>query len=205
MTKKQLTETCRSIARQYNFNEVIDCPEHFDFLIELFNSHSEWESKKGCGIKSISVKKDLYGNRYFYLNRFDGTGTDISFVHCITNQTPLQEIKKACRYAVRKEVEAYKRKAVEYNVSTCAITGVVLTKENTHIDHYDLTFKQMFDLWISDKSIEELYKKINKTSDNCLLTFFTCDKTIIDFMAFHNQHCKLRAVTKIANLSILKR
>jgi hypothetical protein len=204
MTKKELTERCRAITRQYNINEKIDNAEHFAFLMNLFSRHSEWDMKRGCGIKSITVKKDFYGNKYFYLNRVDGTGTDISFVHCISERKPIAIIKQACRYAVRNEIEAYRRKNVQYGVTTCPITGDVLTQDNTHIDHYDLTFQQMFDRWIAGRSIDELFKKINKTDDNSLLTYFTCDLLISEFIEFHNKHCKLRAVTKTANLSILR-
>ena len=205
MTKKELTERCRAITRQYNINEEIDNAEHFAFLMNLFSSHSEWDIKRGCGIKSITVKKDFYGNKYFYLNRVDGTGTDISFVHCISERKPIAIIKQACRYAIRNEIDSYKRKNVQYGVTTCPITGEVLTQDNTHIDHYDLTFQQMFDRWIAGRSIDELFKKINKTDDNSLLTYFTCDLLINEFIEFHNNHCKLRAVSRIANLSLLKK
>ena len=205
MTKKELTERCRAITRQYNINEEIDNAEHFAFLMNLFSSHSEWDIKRGCGIKSITVKKDFYGNKYFYLNRVDGTGTDISFVHCISERKPIAIIKQACRYAIRNEIDSYKRKNVQYGVTTCPITGEVLTQDNTHIDHYDLTFQQMFDRWIAGRSIDELFKKINKTDDNSLLTYFTCDLLINQFIEFHNNHCKLRAVSRIANLSLLKK
>lgn len=205
MTKKELTERCRAITRQYNINEEIDNAEHFEFLMNLFSCHSEWDMKRGCGIKSITVKKDFYGNKYFYLNRVDGTGTDISFVHCISERKPIAIIKQACRYAIRNEIDLYRRKNVQYGVTTCPITGEVLTQDNTHIDHYDLTFQQMFDRWIIGKSIDELFKKINKTDDNSLLTYFTCDLLINEFIEFHNNHCKLRAVSRIANLSLLKK
>jgi hypothetical protein len=205
MNKKQLTERCRLILRSHDYNEQITNQEFFAFLLDLFSCHSEWELKQGAGIQSITVKKDHYGNKYFYLNRIDGTGTDISFVHSITNRKPIQVIKNACRTAIKKEVERYRIDIVQYGISKCAVTGEVLTQQNTHIDHYDLTFDDMFKLWIADKSIDELVKLINKTEDNSLVTKFTCQKTTEEFIAFHNHNCKLRAVSRIANLSIIKK
>jgi hypothetical protein len=204
MTKKELTEKCRAIASAYDFNEVINNQEHFEFLLNLFSCHTEWELKKGCGIKSIAIKKDMYGKKYFFLNRIDGSGTDISYVHCISARTPLMQIKMACRYAIRSIIQKYKEENVQYNVSTCPITGEILTRDNTHIDHYDLSFQQMFELWMQDKCIDDLYRKINRHEDKCLITLFTCTDTNSDFVEFHNKHCKLRAVTKTANLSILR-
>jgi hypothetical protein len=63
----------------------------------------------------------------------------------------------------------------------------------------------MFKLWIVNYNFDFIYSKINKTIDNNVITEFT-DKSIIeDFIDFHNKNCKLRAVSKLANLSLLKK
>lgn len=82
--------------------------------------------------------------------------------------------------------------------------GELLTKLNTDIDHYDLTFELMFKLWITKHDVDELHSKINETKDNSVITCFTDRLIIDDFINFHNSNSKLRAVSKNSNLSILK-
>lgn len=202
MNKKQRTEACREILYKYNIDDIIDAYDK-SFMINIFEGHSEWDIKKGVGILSISIMNNTF-NRCFRINRIDGSSTDISFTHCINKPSKLSFVKKACRSAIRNEIVLYRNNNVFFGVSKCPFTNEVLEKENTHIDHYDLTFDQMFNFWIINKDIEKLYLKINKTIDNCVDTYFTDKYLVNDFIDFHNKSCKLRAVSKKANLSILK-
>lgn len=203
MNKKQKTEKCREILYRYSVNENISNDEDIQFLLSIFENHSEWDLKKGKGIKSISVIKNQF-NRCFQLNRIDGTFTDISFIHSITNHSKIAIIKKACRTAIRKNIVEFRNDNVLYGISVCPITYEVLTKENTHIDHYDLTFDSMFNLWMSIQNFDFIFSKVNQTNDNSFVTCFTDNSIINDFIIFHNTHSKLRAVSKYANLSILR-
>jgi hypothetical protein len=204
MNKKQKIEKCREILYKYRINCIIENDEDIQFLLSIFENHPEWASKQGVGIKSIStVFTQYYNNRCFQLNRIDGSFTDISFTKIISKPSDRSEVKKACRTAVKECVIKYRNENVIYGKSICPITGEILTKENTHIDHYDLTFDLMFENWIKKYDINFLLSKINETTDNSVITCFT-DKSIIDdFISYHNENSKLRAVTKNANLSIL--
>lgn len=203
MNKTQKTEKCREILYKYPVNEDISNDEDINFLLSIFENHSEWESKQGVGIKSISVIKNQF-NKCFQLNRIDGTFTDISFTHSISNRSKTTEVKAACRTAIRELITIYRNENVIFGVTLCPITGEVLTKENTHIDHYDLTFDSMFNLWVVKYDFDFLFSKVNKTKDNCVITCFTDDSIIEDFINFHNQNTKLRAVSRKANLSVLR-
>jgi hypothetical protein len=203
MNKRQKTEKCRDILYKYSVDENVSNDEDIQFLLSIFENHSEWDSKKGVGISSISVIKNQF-NKCFQLNRIDGTFTDISFTHSISNRSKVSEVKNACRTAIRKHIVKFRDENVVYGVSVCPITNEILTKENTHIDHYDLTFDSMFNLWVVQHDFDFLYSKVNKTKDNCVVTCFTDNSIIEDFINFHNHKSKLRAVSKKANLSILK-
>lgn len=75
-----------------------------------------------------------------------------------------------------------------------------------HIDHYDLTFAELFNLWVNTRDIDYLYSQINDTSKDCETNVYFINQEIIDdFVQHHNSHTHLRAVSKIANLSILRR
>ena len=203
MNKKQKTEKCREILYKYNVGSSVTNDEDIQFLLSIFENHTEWDSKQGVGIKSISVIKNQF-NKCFQLNRIDGTFTDISFTHSISNRSKVGEVKKACRTAIRKLIVQFRDENVVFGVSKCPFTNEVLTKDNTHIDHYDLTFDLMFNLWVVQHNFDFLYSKVNETKDNSVVTCFTDGSIIEDFRNFHNEKSKLRAVSKNANLSILK-
>ena len=62
----------------------------------------------------------------------------------------------------------------------------------------------MFNKWVVPHNIDNLFSKVNLTEDNSFTTHFTDKDLITDFVSFHNKNSKLRAVSKRANLSIVK-
>jgi hypothetical protein len=205
MTKKEKTTKCQEILYK-TIGEILDV-EDYNFMLSIFEAHQQWEQKKGSGVKSISVGSGSHGTKCFYINRTDGSSTDISFTKCITHPTKLSLIKQACRHAIKGEIKKFKSENVFYGESLCPITGLVLVKGNVHIDHYDLTFDEMFKLWIGQEEICEEYlsEQIEPTLDNTFETRFKDTDLDIDFVRFHNANCKLRAVSSFANLSILRK
>lgn len=205
MNKKQKTEKCREILYKYNLNSIITDEDELYFLLSVFSNHSEWDSKKGIGIESISIINTFFKTRCFQLNRIDGTFTDISFTHSITNRSKINDVKRACRNAIKECISKFRDDNVVFGISKCPITNEILTQDNTHIDHYDLTFDTMFNLWVVKYNFDVLFSKVNVTKDNCFETYFTDEAVINHFVSFHNEKSKLRAVSKRANLSILKK
>ncbi len=204
MNKKQKNEKCREILYKYDINAIVTNTDDIQFLLSIFENHSDWNNKNGNGVSSISVILSKYKNRCFQLNRIDGSSTDISIGESISNKSPLLNIKGACRTAIYPIIVEFRKENVSYGFSKCSISGDILTKENTHIDHYDLTFDEMFKQWLKGKNVEELFSKINESKDNSFETFYTDSSIIEDFKNFHNANSKLRAVSKFANLSTLK-
>lgn len=198
MTKKKQTEIAKDLLHKAELTR-----EDKRWLYRLFENHPEWKKKKGVGIKDIIRRKTMWGNKCFYLIRKDGSETDISYKVCIIGKpTKLAEVKKACRYAVTSEVMKVAN-AVRYGVDTCPITGDILTKGNTHIDHYNLTFAELFKKWVKQYDIDMLHSLINRSADGDTTTRFVSAQIEKDFIAFHNANTHLRAVTKEANLNIL--
>jgi hypothetical protein len=63
-------------------------------------------------------------------------------------------------------------------------------------------------MWISDKDIDELYNKTNKSVSGVnsgTHSYFVDENIIADFIEFHNKNTHLRAVSKRANLSDLRK
>ena len=202
-TTKENEEYCKRILN--DFDGIV--PERcMDGLYEIFKSHPHWEEKEGCGIHHFEVRRGLYGEKCFYIVRVDGTSTDISYRKALHSYpTKRADIVKACRTVISPVIENL-RNQIKLPF-TCPITGEVITdKSDVHIDHYDLTFKELFDLWIKDKDIDEVYKSIGECrKDGCVEVYFNDPMLAMDFYEFHNPHTHLRAVSKRANLSVLRK
>ena len=89
----------------------------------------------------------------------------------------------------------------------CPITGDIITSmEYIQIDHYDMEFNDVFELWIKDKDLDWLYEDVIKSNvDGSTITSFKDESIIKDFIEFHNTHTHLRPVSKRANLSMLRK
>lgn len=204
MNKKQLNEKCKEILNGLEVGDYVCDPNDLEFLLSVFEGHQEWEGKQGCGIKGVFVDKTDFGGRCFWLDRFDGTITDISYIKSITPPTKLADINKACRTAIQPIIKEFRNKNVTFGETRCPFTNEILTYSNTHIDHYDLMFYELFKLWIDKYNIDEIYNVVNKSTDGDVNTRFTDYAIEQDFIKFHNANTHLRAVSKKANLSILK-
>jgi len=203
MTKQKAKELCKDILYSYKIDSKIESDD-LKFLLKIFEQHQDWDIKQGIGINYITVKKADFGTRCFYIYRLDGTSTDISYLKSITNPSKIQVIYTACRNSIIDLIDDFRNRNVIFGKSICPFTNEVLYKHNTHIDHYDLKFKDLIDEWLKDRDIDALYKNTNPTKDNSTLTLFESDKITKDFIKFHNNNTHLRFVSRFANLSILR-
>jgi hypothetical protein len=207
MNKTALKRQAKEILNRYDANHSVSNDNDYKFLISIFSMHPSWDIKRGCGVRDIIVRRTQYGDKCFYVVRDDGSQTDISYNKSVDGDgTKISEINKACRTAVRDIVIAFREDNVFFGESICPFTGEVLFKHNTHIDHHDKTFSEVFSDWIQNKDKDYLYSKINEGSkDGEMLVYFKDQSIVDDFVSFHNANTNLRAVSKIANLSILRK
>lgn len=204
MNKKEKTDKCRAILNSYSIGDRL-IPDHFDFMCRIFSSHPQWEFKKGVGISHITVQSTEFNAKCFCIYRTDGSCADVSFTHSIKSWTKKTEIQLACRHAIRKTIQNFKATSNNGTVLYCPFTEERLTPQNTHVDHYDLTFAELFEIWIKNHDEKEVYNKIVKTSDSQRETYFTDEAIILDFIQFHNENTHLRVISQTANLSLLKK
>lgn len=179
-----------------------------DWLIEnRFQYNTDWKQKVGCGIDFISVgKAPNHNTTCFYINRIDGTKTDISSKR--HPSTAMQKFTNAARNAVRDDINLF-RSNINYYVDACPLSGELLTPEITHIDHNKPEFSEIITDYlggISENELNELVELvINKSTDNNSDTFFTNQEYADDFRQFHNERANLRAITKTENLKKTKK
>lgn len=179
----------------------------YNFLLRIFQGHPEYMIKTKVGIRSIHIGiGGEFKTRCFIITRLDGSVTDISYIRSIDGATTkISDIKCACRSAIDSIIIAF-RKSIAFGFDTCPFTGAVLLPENTHIDHYDLTFNEVVEKWLKTENIDVIHSLLNdSTKDNETKIYFTSDALVKDFIQYHNENTHLRAVSKTANLSILKK
>ena len=201
--KKEKTKLCKYILDN---SDVRVEDKYSRFLMKyIFPYHPEWKDKEGVGIDHIEVRPDGLGKKCFYLIRKDSTVTDISYTSSITPPSKKGQVRAACRTAIRPIIKKVKN-MVELPYR-CPITGDIITSmDDIHIDHYDMEFNDVFELWIKYKDLDWLYKDVMKsTVDGSTITSFKDESIIKDFIEFHNTHTHLRAVSKRANLSVLRK
>ena len=201
MNKKEKAIRCKQILNE----KGIISEDNKSFLLDVFKNHREWILKKGKGIINIytdtAKHEKSYNQKCFYLVRNDGSVTDISYIKSIYPPSKKTDISNACRYAVREEIENYKKNQIIFGATRCAITNEILKYNNTHIDHFDMSFKDLVKIWLKDKNVDDIYLSINKNKDLESKKYFKDLNLNTSFLDFHNKNTNLRAVTKKANLT----
>lgn len=163
-------EKCRYIIKKGNPISK----EDEKFLLDLIKNHPNYNKKIGCGIKRFLIKKTYWNNYGIFIERIDNSTTDFSFMKCLYKKNKLSYIKNACRMAIANDI--------------------ILSKSSNNIAHHDkITFKEIFNLWIKDKNIENL--EVCDTKDNCVITYFKDNKISEDFRRFHNSIAKIKEVS----------
>lgn len=208
MNKSQLKGKAKAILNDNPIGFVFEqnTPD-YNFLLRIFQGHPEYQIKVGSGISNIYIAKGLeFSTRCFFITRIDGSTSDISYIRSIDGATTkISDIKCACRSAI-KDVVARRRDKVQYGVTLCPISGEVLTKDNTHIDHYNMPFDDVCNAWLKNQNIEFVHSCLNDSSaDHVQEISFASRNLKESFIAFHNANTRLRAVSKKANLSILRK
>ncbi len=75
----------------------------FDWLMDLFNRHPNWEKKKGHGIQTFRISKDHHGSYHIVILRTDGTADTISWKTACFGRMPSERQEKI--WAYRKEID----------------------------------------------------------------------------------------------------
>ncbi|EAW2116246.1 TPA: DUF3223 domain-containing protein [Klebsiella pneumoniae] len=80
-TKKDIISQAQSILNKTKDHQEVSISD-YNFLIELFKNHDEWEEKSKNECIGITAGRSLHGTRCFYLKTKTGL-EDISFHYAI--------------------------------------------------------------------------------------------------------------------------
>lgn len=207
-TKKAAEEKIRKVLHSYKHDEFLEVEDEL-FIVDLLVNHPDASQKIGVGIAGIKVQQNPYykRNKQFVIVRKDGTETDFSFKKCITKPKMETKFQQACRNAVAPYIIKFKKDFfIENEEPTCEITGIELTFQNSHVDHVPPnTFKAIVQNFIESEEIDIASVAFAPTADNQYGIHFLDDFFAQKWIAYHNDKAELRVISKIANLSHVKR
>lgn len=197
-TKTALKARCKEILHNTPINTLI-LGDNFDFLCNVFAMHPEAKNKLQSGVSKICIVERM-GSKCFYFQRNDGQKDDISYRYSIDGYGTIKaQIIKAMRTTIAPIIQNF-RNSLEWGKIRCCITNEVLYPENTHIDHYNKTFKELTEIWLYGRDLQQLYESLTE----CQLGYVLPELIGKDFTEFHNANTTLRPVTIFANLKIIK-
>jgi hypothetical protein len=202
--KKIVSDRARSILNNNELRDPIIADDDL-FLRDLISLHPESDKKVGVGVMYFEVRDNDWGGRTFWIVRKDLSETDFSFLKCLSEPTPMQNFRSACRRAVVEDILSFKRSMfTPFDVVFCPVTGEDLVWDTAHVDHAPpYTFDAIAREFAATR--KDITDDVEPSHDGDLTTYFKDAETARVFREFHNARAKLRVVSIKANLSILKK
>lgn len=203
-TKKAATNAIRSILYRYAPGDTLNDSDAY-FMCGVLALHPHAALKIGCGVASFSVEQYEW-SRGFALTRIDGTKTDWSFVVCLTPPTRAKEATSGFRTEIRTQIKDFRCAFFRQHASPrCPVTNTLLVNDlSTHIDH-ETPFEDLLSAFLASKNLNLSGVDVNASQDNDLDTRLLDQDLADEWRRYHAEHAKLRAVSKLANLSMLRR
>ena len=110
------------------------------------------------------------------------------------------------RSLIEPQIMEFRDGAFATGTFSCPITGELITKHNAHIDHAAPdTFQSLADRWLASSGVTEDDIELTFSPYFQARTDFTDQSLAANWVEYHRQHCRLRAVSLTANLSTLRR
>lgn len=171
-----------------------------EFLINLFKIyHTEWSSRIGSyedeviGFRVVTEYK--HKNQCFSVELKDFQLKDAIFsVTKLSKKSRTEnDIKEACRNAIKDYKDALKCK---YIGKKCPITGIEITKNNSDVHHYNKSWRDLINDWVTSQGgWEQVVRYVDYTTPGTL-TFFASPEIVQDFIKYHNANTNLVVLHK---------
>jgi hypothetical protein len=206
--KSEAEAHVRSILLRYDHMRPLEGAD-LAFVVAILDSHPNREVIVDCGIQSIVVQhlNDRYDSRRFLLKRTDKSIRDFTWRHAIYPRSARQRVMKACRWAVKGQIEKFKQEVFSTVSSiTCIVSGVEVHPAESDVDHVPpRTFEALVDAWLSSLHMEADdvalvpvagYEQPDRWEDTFLRDNW-CD--------YHKIHADLRVISSAANRSTVRK
>lgn len=153
--------------------------DDFDFLMDIFRRHPEAVMKLQSGVKRIWIERSKFNTLCFWIERNNGTKTDISFMACLTK---IDYFKKACREEIEEQISDFKIKDK--------------TPKGFHVDHHPESFDSILMRFIAISGRSDVVKSVDSVKGCSLKDREYAQK----WRDFHLFHAILRSIPAQDNL-----
>jgi hypothetical protein len=207
-TKATLSDHIRSIVAGYPDGAYLD-DGHFEFMATIFAMHPEAPQKAGAGIARIGVQTvKAYGQRPtrgFFIERTDGSRTDISWLECLHATPHRRKVMAALRQAVAPQVEAF-RLRYPATREVCLLLGTTHQVSEMEVDHAPpRTFLALVSRFLESARLTFDEIRLQPTRDNDTIERLADEALRRRWEEFHRENAVLRMVSKQGNLRQKKR
>jgi hypothetical protein len=117
--------------------------------------------------------------------------------HKQMTSTTTKQVLKAFRHAVETQIKDWKEQHPWTRGAKCPITGQVMTKGQSEVDHCDSSFRELVDDFLSDSALTLEDLKSDVRFLHSQKRWYFQDSTVeARWAAFHRRNAKLRYVSK---------
>lgn len=198
----------KSMLSRYRPGDRVTDEDALD-LAALIERHTDYASKVGVGVDYFEVMTTAHGTKCFRIIRRDGSGTDFSYRHCITQRPPSrkQQVTQAFRWAVRFDLYKARDRFLEIHADahgyvTCAVTGERITQEDAHMDHRPpMTFEVIVTTFLCSRGMSLDSVPITTGQDDQVSPEVTDLALSDDFRSYHSSVARLDLVRNTVNLA----
>ena len=198
----------KAILNRYRPDERVSDEDSLD-VAALLERHTEYVAKVGCGVSHFQVMMTEHGTQCFRIIRTDGSGTDFSYPHCISQRPPSrkQEVAQAFRRAVR--FDLYKARDNFFAIHSgsdglvsCAATGERIARDEALMDHRPpMTFEVIVTTFLCGRGLSLDDVPLTKGKDDQVSPEVTDDALSEAFRAYHAGIARLDFVRNTVNLA----
>lgn len=175
----------------------------------LLERHTEYVAKVGCGVAHFEVMMTEHGTQCFRVVRTDGSGTDFSYPHCISQRAPSrkQEVSQGFRRAVR--FDLYRARNSFFTTHrgadglvACAVTGERIARDQGHMDHRPpMTFEVIVTTFLCGRGLSLADVPLSTGQDEQVSPEVMDQKLYEAFRSYHASVARLDFVKDTVNLA----
>lgn len=207
-TQGGATTFFKAMLNRYSPEDRVSDDDSLD-LAALLERHTEYQAKVGCGVNHFEVMMTEHGTQCFRIVRIDGTGTDFSYRHCISQRAPSrkQEVSQAFRRAVR--IDLYKARDAFFaahsdqdGLVACAVTAERIAQDQAHMDHRPpMTFEVIVTTFLAGRGLSLDDVPLTTGQDDQVSPEVTDDALREAFRTYHADVARLDFVKDTINLA----
>ncbi len=197
---RELFERNRPVA---NDTKQLDHKDHA-FAMDLLEMHPNKNIVCGTGVSASFCQRLDDGAMRFLILRSDGTYWDFSWRNCINPPSPERYLSAILRLDIQHQIDSFREK-LRFPL-ICPVSGDQVSSTNCHIDHAEPnTFAAISEKWqISENLDPATVEYAHKAAYGGRASLKDTDLKR-RWQIFHAAEATLRAVSRRANLSLLRK